>query len=232
MPLASPPPVCLRLAVLGNIHPHRRGSGPREIGSTPADTGDPENGLAARDDRILRPVAPRHTRLHQQAPHRPMPDTTERYQRITRPQGPNLPCAPRNPRRPVTAREPFGRPLRRPHNPECPELRAPSLVAGHHLHNLPILPNLPRVSAAHTHAVERHLRRPPATERLTPPRRTLCQPRQLTRPPRAQHPPRAPRRGPPHGHCQCVIIARELAPGNVKAVLVQQIGRASCRERV
>src|SRR2546430_1810331 len=142
--LSSRPPVCLRLAVLGNIHSHRRGSWPREIGSTPADSGNPKNGFATRHDRVLRPVAAWHARVHQQPPYGTMPDATERYQRIPRPQRPHFPCASRNPRRPVPARHALGRRLRRPLHPELAKPRAPSLCIRHHLHNLPNLPNLPR----------------------------------------------------------------------------------------
>src|SRR5437016_7627159 len=59
--LSSRPPVCLRLAVLGNIHPYRPGSGPREIVSTPADSGHPQNGFAARDHRVAGPRSEEHT---------------------------------------------------------------------------------------------------------------------------------------------------------------------------
>src|SRR5438477_3816403 len=171
--LSSRPPVCLRLAVLGIILSHRRGSWPREIGSTPADSGDPKNGFATRHDRVLRPVAAWHARVHQQPPYGTMPDATQRYQRIPRPQRPHFPCASRNPRRPVPARHALGRRLRRPLHPELAKPRAPALFIRHHLHNLP---NLPRASAAHVESVKRHLGRPPATERLTPPRRAPGQP--------------------------------------------------------
>src|SRR2546421_32578 len=62
--LSSRPPVCLRLAVLGNIHPYRPGSGPREIVSTPVDSGHPQNGFAACDHRVAGPVAAGHSRFH------------------------------------------------------------------------------------------------------------------------------------------------------------------------
>src|SRR5205814_7789680 len=213
--LSSRPPVCLRLAVPGNIHSHRRGSWPREIGSTPADSGNPENSFAAHDDRVLRPVAACHARVHQQPPHGPMPDTTERYQRIPRAQGPNLPRAPRNPRRPVPAGEPLGRYFRGPFEPELTELSTPTPFIRHHLHNLPNLLNLPRASAAnlpraatHAESVKRHLRRPPASEFQAPSRRTPCEPHQLTRPSRTQDQPRTPRRRSQHGHGQCATIPR------------------------
>src|SRR5438874_4242282 len=218
--LSSRPPVCLRFAILGNIHSHRRGSGPREIGSTPADSGDPENRLAAHDDRVLRPIAAWHARVHQQPPYRPMPDTAERYQRIPRAQGPNFPRAPSpDPRRPVTAGEPLGRRLRRPLQSKLAKLRAPSLVIRLHLHNLPNLPTLPR-AVTHADPVKRHLRHPRPAERLTPSPRAPGEPCQLPRPLRAQHQAGAPGRGPQHGHRQCVIIARHHPPGNVEAVLV------------
>src|SRR6266550_1439625 len=133
--LSSRPPVCLRLAVLGNIHSHRRGSWPREIDSTPADSGDPKNGFATRHDRVLRPVAAWHARVHQQPPYGTMPDATQRYQRIPRPQRPHFPCASRNPRRPVPARHALGRRLRRPLHPKLTKPRAPSLFIRHPPHN-------------------------------------------------------------------------------------------------
>src|SRR2546426_7127356 len=75
--LSSRPPVCLRPAVLGNIHPYRPGSGSREVVSAPADSRDPENGFAAGEDRVAGPVAARHSRFHQHPPQRPPPDATE-----------------------------------------------------------------------------------------------------------------------------------------------------------
>src|ERR1051326_8693556 len=189
--LSSRPPVCLRLAVLGNIHSHRRGSGSREVGSTPADSGDPENGFAARDDRVLGPVAARHTRLHQQAPHRPMPRSAERHQPVAGADGPDFPVPARDPGGPVAARHAGRRPLRRPLDPELAELGSAPLLVLPYLHNLHTLPHLP----PHPHAIKRHLRRPLPPERLAPPRRTACEPRQLPRPCRSQHQPRAPRRG-------------------------------------
>src|ERR1051325_10922568 len=202
--LSSRPPVCLRLAVLGNIHSHRRGSRPREVGSTPADSGDPENGFAARDDRVLRPVAARHTRLHQEAPHRPMPRSAERHQPVAGADSPDLPVPARDPGGPVAALHAGGRALRRPLDPELAELgSAPLLVlpSPHHLHTLPHPPTLPPPP----HAAKRPPRRPPPPERPAPPRRTPSEPRQLPRPSRSQDQPRAPRRGTQHGHGQCVI---------------------------
>src|SRR6266487_5602736 len=104
--LSSRPPVCLRPAVLGNIHPYRPGSGPREIVSTPADSGDPQNGFAAGDDRVAGPVAARHARFHQHPPQRPPPDAAQGHQPVARTRRPHLPVGSRDPGRPLGPRQP------------------------------------------------------------------------------------------------------------------------------
>src|SRR5438552_7641451 len=69
MPASLRPPVCLRLVALGNMQPHRPSSGPREVGCAPADSGNPQNGFAAGDDRVARPRAARHACLHRSEEH-------------------------------------------------------------------------------------------------------------------------------------------------------------------
>src|SRR4029077_7254561 len=145
--LSSRPPVCLRLAVLGNIHPYRPGSGPREIVSTPADARHPQNGFAARDDRVAGPVAPRHARFHQHPPERPSPDAAEWNQPVARtprpPRGtqpapgwgrPPFPVRSRDPRRPVRPRQPRRRRIGSPGHAKLAEHGTAPLPGGGDFH--------------------------------------------------------------------------------------------------
>src|SRR2546425_4050949 len=188
--LSSRPPVCLRPAVLGNIHPYRPGSGPREIVSTPADSGDPQNGFAAGDDRVAGPVAARHARFHQHPPQRPPPDAAQGHQPVARTRRPHLPVGSRDPGRPFSPRQPGRRRIGRPRHPELPEHRAPPLTRRD---------DLDRGfsdHAGHPQAIERHLGHPADPERQPPPGGPARQLDQLARAPHAQHETATSRRGP------------------------------------
>src|SRR5213593_1169085 len=161
--LSSRPPVCLRLAVLGNIDPHRRGSGPREIVHTPADSRDPQNGFAADDHRVAGPVAARHARFHEHPPQRPPPDAADRHQPVAWTRRPHLPPGPAHPSGPPTARQARGGAAWLPAHVKCSEDRRAPRVAGHDVPDLsPLPPNLPlrRRGVVYTEAIERHLRHP------------------------------------------------------------------------
>src|SRR2546425_10217394 len=122
---SSRPPVCLKLAALGNIQPHRRGSWLREVVGTPADSGDPENGFAARHYRVRRPVAARHARFHQQPAQRPPSHAAQRDEAIAATRAPHFPArAPPAPPPPPPPRDPGG-PVGPP-QPRRRRARAPS----------------------------------------------------------------------------------------------------------
>src|SRR2546427_502336 len=209
--LSSRPPVCLRLAVLGNIHPYRPGSGPREIVSTPADARHPQNGFAAGDDRIAGPVAPRHSRFHQHPPQRPSPDAAERNQPVARTGRPHFPVRSRDPRRPVRARQPGRRRIGSPRHAKLAEHRTAPLPGGDDFHG-------GGDRAGHPQAIERYLRHPPARQGQPPPGWAARQLDQLTPAPHPQDQAGTPRRGPQQHGRQDVIIASQPPPGNFDAV--------------
>src|SRR5689334_1527396 len=219
--LSSRPPVCLRLAVLCNIHSHRPSSRLREIGSTPANARYPENGFATRDHRITGAIAARHLRFHQHATHLPPPHATQRHHTVTGPQRSHLPVTPGNPCRPVASGKPLRGCVRRPLHVELTELRPSLLLFLPNLHNLQILLNLPRASAAHAHAVEGHLRAPPAAERQPTPRRAAREVNQPQGTAHAEHQSRPARRGAHERDGQPVIIAGEACPSNVETMRIE-----------
>src|SRR5437867_8420785 len=152
----SRPPVCFRLAVLGNIHPHVRGSGLREVGGAPADPGNPEYGFAAGDHRVRGPDAPRHVRFHQQSPHGTMANPSEREYPVPGTWRADLPVHARDPGGPRSALDPRGRCGPTPPQAELAEHCGTLLRPGDHR------PGDPPAFTEHAQPIERRLRHPPS----------------------------------------------------------------------
>src|SRR2546425_1941673 len=188
---SSRPPVCLKLAALGNIQPHRRGSWLREVVGTPADSGDPENGFAARHYRVRRPVAARHARFHQQPAQRPPSHAAQRDEAIAATRAPHFPArAPRAPRAPLPAGyqgvpagplEPRRRSAGAPCHLEVAEHGTTPLPRGDDL--LRCTADLPR----HAEPLERDFSSPSSPERQSAARRSASQLHQLPRGPDPEH---------------------------------------------
>src|SRR5881394_1196441 len=132
MRLSSRPPVCLSCAVLGNIEPHRPGSGRRDAVGTTTDARDPQNGFTAGDDGIAGPLAARHARFHQEPSQRPVSDAAERQQLVALLRPAQLPARPIHPGAPGAAVDPSRRGLGTPLDAELAEQGAAPLTRREH----------------------------------------------------------------------------------------------------
>ncbi len=199
--------------MLGNIEPHRLGSGRRDAVATATDAGHPQNGLTAGDDGIASPLAARHARFHQEPPQWAVAHPAERQQLVALGGSPHLPTGAVHPGGPALALDTRRRCTRSPIDPERAEHGAAPLPRRDH----PLGRALHRAGDAQP--VERHFRGPSAAQREPAARRPSRQCHEASGPRRPEHEAatRSPRCGAQQRNSQRFIIAEQRAPGNGKA---------------